>query len=165
MQRYAEGYVKKDYSGARVLPRIGMTALALAAGVLAGIAALFFLGVNTFTWCFSGALVLCSFGLLKFLWRYVDVAYEYTIVEDELRVVKILGDVVRRPMVVIALRTVKEKGSGMPSVLPATVWDAASAPDAQDLGYVLYETSEGEGVLLWNKKEKLLALMPFGKNV
>ena len=165
MQRYAEGYQKKDYSGARALPRFLMVAGVSAVGLTVGLLALILTGFTSFSYVFAVALFACTLGALKFLWRFVDVAYEYTIVEDELRVVKILGDVSRRPMVTIPLRNVKEKGKLADlTELPATVYEAVSAPDAEDACYVKFVENENEAILLWNGKEKLLALMPWGRN-
>ncbi len=164
MQRYAEGYTKQNYSGKRALPRVLLVAATLTVGVLAAVAVLFFLGISVFSAVFAAVLALAVLSTLKFSWRYVDVAYEYILVEDELRVVKILGDVVRRPLLVIALRTVTEKGSmANMGALPATVLDTRA--DDTPAEFIRYENREGEGVLLWNAKPKILALMPWGKNV
>lgn len=165
MQRYAEGYAKKDYSGARALPRFLLVAGVSIVGLTVALIALILTGFTTFSYIFALALFVCTLGSLKFLWRFVDVAYEYTIVEDELRVVKILGDVVRRPIVTIPLRAVKEKGTLVSlTELPDTVYEAVSATDAEDACYVRFSEDERDAVLLWNGKEKLLALMPWGRN-
>ena len=164
MQRYAEGYQKKDYSGVRALPRFLLVFGVSAVGLTVALLALILTGITTFSYFFAGALFLCTLGSLKFLWRFVDVAYEYTVVEDELRVVKILGEAVRRPIVTIPLRAVKEKGALADlTELPAVVYEAVSAPDADDACYIKFSEGETEAVLLWNGKEKLLSLMPWGR--
>ena len=164
MQRYAEGYVKKDYSGSRKMPRIALVTGCVLLGALLAVTLLYLMGLTIYSYVFAAALFLCTLFLLKFLWRYVDIAYEYILVEDELRVVKILGDVVRRPIVTVPLRSVKEKGKL--SALNAeadVVYDALSAPDAEDACYVLFVENDTEALLLWNGKEKILSLMPWGR--
>ena len=165
MQRYAEGYQKKDYSGARALPRFLLVTGVSIVGLTVGLLALILTGFTSCSYIFAAVLFACTLCALKFFWRFVDVAYEYTIVEDELRVVKILGDVSRRSLVTVPLRSVKEKGKLSDlTERPDIVYGAVSAPDAEDACYVKFMEGEMEAILLWNGKEKLLALMPWGRN-